>query len=587
MSDVIAQLVLLIPDMNYYFEQPVRERISEETDVCISIAADRDADGRRTLSREQFEGCLQNLADMAREQVSRAELAGDPDGPFGRDQLRRELMLTPWQRINYVLGYLHDRHPFACRMPEQSLPNPLEWSALATLVVWFAQQSPVFFQTPENETRIVELRRQGVELLASWMQQADCISATGGGLNDPVSIGLSDYRLELQELAASLRESELRFREEHLKVGADVVLHGDASQRTAFRGENLAIGPCESSFCEMSGSLEATRALIGLFPDPYLIADQAGLGQVEICYDNVQWVDRRSERVRADDPHVANYFGRLSFDLLGRYREGSEIREIFGFNFISPDEYHYLFAAASDEVLGDSCPMEWVGSRIVTPIGSPQKIRIVPDRLTYLAAARSLPSQVIAANWSRGEEWRDSFVTGLNVQSHEYPLDTSINDRLNRHLQAMYQAEQNRIYNEMFQPGINEDRDAGESLFERLQDLEVSKALLRSYMKLFYPQLMVDSSELRALLEGQGSLVDRPVLRRFREANVAVSSINETGIARLERFQALWARQPEAVRRSGTSAVVVAHALARLNALYNEYFAAPARGENTQGVISF
>jgi hypothetical protein len=86
------------------------------------------------------------------------------------------------------------------------------------------------------------------------------------------------------------------------------------------------------------------------------------------------------------------------------------------------------------------------------------------------------------------------------------------------------------------------------------------------------------------LLEGQASLLDRSVLRRFREGNVAVSSINETGVARLERFHSLWSRQPEAVRRSGTSAISVAHAMTRLNSLYAEFFAAAVRGERLQGV---
>jgi hypothetical protein len=587
-ADVIAELVLLIPDMNYYFEQPVRERISEEIDVCISIVADRDEEGRSTLSREQFEGCLESLVGMARGQVSRAELAGDPDGPFGREQLRRELMLTPWQRINYVLGYLNEQHPTGCQMPAQPLPNPLEWSSLATLVVWFAKQSPVYFQTPQNEDRIVGMRRQGMELLEAWAQQVDCISAAGSGLSDPVSRGLADYRRQLDQLVGSLREAELAFRAERLKPGADVVLHGDANQRTAFRSEELLIGPCDSArICEMAGNLETTRALIGLFPDPYLIADQTGLGEVEICYDNVQWVERRSEPVRADDPHVANYHGRLSFDLLGRYRESGEARDVFGFNFVSSTEHHYLFAAANEEVLGDSCPMEWVGSRIVTPLGSEQAIRIVPDRLTYLAAARTLPSRLIGTNWSRNEEWRDSFVTGLGVTAYEYPPDLSINDRVNQHLQAMYKAEQASLYNDLFRPGARSGVNGEDSLFDRMEDLNASKTLLRSYMNLFYPQYMVDSSEIRGLLEGQHSLLDRSVLRRFREANVAVSSINETGLLRLERFQALWGRQPEAVRRSGTNAISVAHAITRLNSLYIEFFAAPPRDEGAQSVVTF
>jgi len=576
-ADVIAQLVLQIPALDYYFDQPVRERIAVMTDGCIGIVAQRDA-GAASLSRAQFEDCLETLLAMARSEVSRAELAGDPDGPFGRDQLRRELMLTPWQRVNYVLGYLHDHHPTGCTLPAQPLPNPLEWSYLATLVTWLAEQSPVYFQTPENEARVLEMRQQGAALLEAWVQQVDCVSAAGGGLNDPVSRGLADYRRELDQLVASLREAELEFRAARLKPGADVVLHADADQRTAFRSEELQIVPCSSRrICEMGGALETTRALVGLFPDPYLIADQTGMGQVEICYDNVQWVDRRSEPVRPDDPHVANYFGRLSFDLVGRFREGGDITNVFGFTYVTPAEYHYLFAAAEDEVLEDSCPTEWVGSRIVTPMADRQGPRIVPNRLTYLAAARTLPSQLINANWSRNEEWRDRFVTGLDVTPLEFSPDDSIRDRVNQHLQALYQAEQSALYNALFRPPSRAGRSPADSLYDQLDELTAGKALLRSYMNLFYPQFMVDSSEIRAALEGQGSLLERSVLQRFREANVAVSSINQTGLERLGQFRALWNRQPETVLRSGNHSIGVAHAITRLNSVYNRFFASPSR----------
>ena len=91
-----------------------------------------------------------------------------------------------------------------------------------------------------------------------------------------------------------------------------------------------------AQICEMSGQLEATNALIGQFPDPYLLADQTGLGQVEICYQNMQWVNRRAVPVRPDDNHVANYFGRLSFDLVGRYVEKGEVTEVFGCEIRQP-----------------------------------------------------------------------------------------------------------------------------------------------------------------------------------------------------------------------------------------------------------
>jgi hypothetical protein len=324
----------------------------------------------------------------------------------------------------------------------------------------------------------------------------------------------------------------------------------------------------------MSGKLEATRALVGLFPGTYLIADQTGLGQVEICYDNVQWVDRRAEPVRADDPHVANYYGRLSFDLIGRYREQGELTEVFGFNFISPDEYHYLFAAATDEVLGDSCPTEWVGSRIVTGLGDAGPLRIVPDRLTYLAAARSLPSQVFAANWSRNQEWRDGFVTGLGVTAawlrdriRESPGGSTSTCR--RCTSRGSRCCTTHCCCPLRATGATRRPRCTSGCRNSLR----ARRCCAATRYLFYPQAMLDSGDVRGGLEGRGSLLDMAVLRRYRDANVAVSSINERGVARLDRLQATWSRQPEAVRRTGSSSVSVAHAITRLNALYEEFFA--------------
>jgi hypothetical protein len=576
-GDAIAQLVLLVPDMNYYFDQPVRRRIAEEINICISIAANTDQQGVSNLSREQFDGCLESLVGMSSDLVSKEELAGDPDGPFGSDQLRRELMMPPWQRINFSLGYLHERFPTGCEPPAQPLPNPLEWSSLATLITWLARQAPVYFQTPENEALVVQMRQQGLELLRTMTQQVDCIAGAGTGINDPVTRSLADYRLALGDLVAGLREAELEFRADRLKPGADVVLHGDASQRTAYRTEELIIGPCDPGMvCEMSGQLEATRALIGQFPDTYLIADQAGLGRIEICYENMQWVNRRAVPVRPDNPYVANYFGQLSFDLVGRFWENDAATRVFGSNFVSPDETHYLFAAATDEVREDSCPTEWVGTKIVTSLNRNSGIRVVPDRLTYLASARKKPSEVINANWSRGSEWRDWFVTGLGVTPHEYDQDEGIFDRVNQHLQRLYQAEQSVLYSSLLRPQSRGGRSDTESLLDLQEELTARKALVRSYINLFYPAHMMGSDEIRGSLEGYEALLDTAVLRRFREANVAVASINETGLSRLEQFQADWSRQSDTVRRSGSIATAVAHAIIRLNTLYLDFFVLPA-----------
>ena len=575
-GDTIAQMVLMVREMDYYFDQPVRRQITETVETCTRLAANQDAAGPGNMTREQFDGCLVSLVDLSSELVSREELAGDPDGPFGVDQLRRELMMPPWQRINFSLGYMHERFTTACDLPDEPIPNPLEWSGLATLVVWFARQSPVYFQTPENEALIDQMRQRGFELLELMEQQVDCISGEGAGINDPVKRSLADYRITLQELVAGIREAELLFREQNLKPGADIVLQGGATQQTAYRREDMMIGPCEPDlYCEMTGELEATRALIGLFPDAYLIADQSGLGEIEICYENVRWVERRAEPVRPDDPHVANYYGKLSFDLIGRYREKEQFTRVFGANFVSPDEYHYLFAAATEEVAGDSCPMEWVGTKIVTNLDSDSAIRVVPNRLTYLAGARKKPSEIINANWRKGAEWRDWFVTGLGVTPYEFEPDLDLPDRINQHLQSLYQAEQSALYISLLRPQARGGRFDDETLLELQEELTARKALVRSYINLFYPDRLIDSDAIRASLEGYDALLDTRTLRRFRDSNVAVSSINKLGISRLEAFLAEWNRQPEVVRRSGSVSTIVAHALMRLNALYLDFFAVP------------
>jgi hypothetical protein len=312
--------------------------------------------------------------------------------------------------------------------------------------------------------------------------------------------------------------------------------------------------------------------MVGLFPDAYLIADQSGLGTLEICYDNVQWLNRRSEPVRADDPFVANYHGHLAFELKGRYREGDEFVDVFGSRFVSPEEYHYLFAAANEEILEDACPLEQIGQRIHANLPPDRAVKIVPDRLTYLASARNRPSRVLAANWGQGAEWRDWFVTGIGVTAMEFDGDPTIADRVRQHLQSLYQSQQSMVYSELLRPGSNNATPGGPDLYALTQEVSNRKAFTRAIVSLFYPSSLLDSDRIRSALEGQGGLLDESVLARFRDGNVAVSTIGERGTVRMEAFRADWARLPESVRRSGSVSNSVAHGLTRLNALYRDFF---------------
>jgi hypothetical protein len=572
LADAVAQLALLVPDMAYYFDTPVRSRIVVQINACVGLAAAMTRDDSTGMTRRQFDDCMEALLQLADSETRLAELSGNINGPFTTDTLRRELSVTPWQRINYGIGYLHDRYSTSCQLPEQVLPNPLEWSVLATTMAWFGEHFPEFFQTPENEIRLTRMRSVGEQLILAMAEQADCLAGDGSGINDPVSRGMTDYELALRELKTGIDDAILDFRTQHLSPGADVSLEQDALQRTSYRPDDLIIEPCDpEAVCEMSGGLSTTRALIGLFPDEYLVADQTGMGQIEICYREMEWVQRRSELVRADDENVANYFGHFGFDLVGRYVENDQASEIFGFRFTSQEEYHYLFAQTSEEVLNDSCPVEWVGTRVVTPLRE-SRGGVVPNRLTYLAASRKLPSRLLQNNWDRGAEWRDWFVTGIGVAPLELPPAPEIASRLNQHLQSLYQAEQAEIYQQVLLPNVRNSQGDDVSLFNEMLQVSIAKALIRMQMMLFYPESLFDSDSIRMAVAGDAGLLEGRTLRRFREEDVALTSVNYIARERLNELRDVWSQQPEAVRRQGSIPASLMYSLGRINRLYRQYF---------------
>jgi hypothetical protein len=287
----------------------------------------------------------------------------------------------------------------------------------------------------------------------------------------------------------------------------------------------------------------------------------------------MEWVERRSELVRPDDENVANYYGYLGFDLVGRYIDGDKKSDLFGFRFKSPDEQHYLFAQASEEVLQDSCPVEWVGTKIVTGLRE-SRAGIVPNRLTYLAASRTLPSRLLQSNWERGAEWRDWFVTGIGVSALTVPPAPDIRTRLDQHLQSLYQAKQAEIYQRVLLPNARDEQGDDVSLFEEMSQVSITKALMRMQMMLFYPASLSDSDPIRMAIAGDAGLLERRTLRRFKEEDVAFASVSRIARERLNSLQDVWATQPEAVRREGSMPASMMHALTRINILYRQFFTA-------------
>jgi hypothetical protein len=186
------------------------------------------------------------------------------------------------------------------------------------------------------------------------------------------------------------------------------------------------------------------------------------------------------------------------------------------------------------------------------------------------------PSRLLAANWQRGAEWRDWFITGIGVEALEVPEPPDIRRELNQHLQALHRSEQAAIYDSLTRPVARGITRRVPSLYDEVTRMSMAKSLMRQQLTLFYPQLLLESDALRSAVAGQGGLLDHAMISRFRSDNVAVGEINSQAFARLEQLVQEWRKQPELIRRTGSVAGSLAHAMMRLNALYETHFSRPA-----------
>jgi hypothetical protein len=105
-----------------------------------------------------------------------------------------------------------------------------------------------------------------------------------------------------------------------------------------------------------------------------------------------------------------------------------------------------------------------------------------------------------------------------------------------------------------------------------MSEVSIAKAMIRMQMMLFYPESMYNSDIIRMAVAGESGLLDGRTLRRFREQNVALASVNGIASERLNRLREVWLEQPEAMRRQGSIHGSLMYALTRINLLYRQLF---------------
>ncbi len=546
-------------DLQGYLQQPARAGANEDLQICMDISQSQGQYPMEPITREQFSRCLSGFAGWGLELARSAELAGRGSGPFEPGNLSRELGLNQWQRINYWIGYVDNRYSAGCGPFDETLVNPLEWALAANAYAWFAERWPAYASANDELVEVDRLMSRGVSVLENLRRMDQCRRFGSSSGRSALRMIMESYADAIDRTVAEMGNATAEFRARELRPEADIQLDADSSQSTNYRPESLRVSPCAGvSQCGMSQQLLPSRALLGLLPQAFLLADQARIGNLSACYDQVQWIDRRAEPSRVGNAAMARYYGRLSFDLKIYFStlEGP-IRDM---RLTSQEEYEYLFGANSGEVLSNPCPIDLVGTQVVSQL--PEKgFRLVPSRLTFLTAARTNPSAIFERHWESGDEWRDRFITGEGVELLASQSADPLLETVDSRLQGLYEGWNELIYQSLM--GAN----GVDSLSNAMADVDREKKLLVNLARILEPNNTVQGPANRAALFGPAGLFDRDRAGGMSRQLLPANQIAPLALGFLQDARFLFGSSGQSTNAMQQAEPLVTNTLARLESL--------------------
>ncbi|MEN1726819.1 MAG: hypothetical protein AAGJ52_00140 [Pseudomonadota bacterium] len=559
LGDAYARLGLFVGNAEFYLDQPVRDEVRMAMAAC---AVDPELVG--PLPRAVFEDCLELLVSQMDDSLGVVELVGDGSGPFSDLFLRREMGLVSWQRVAYLDGHLNWLLGASCSPPEWQ--NPLEWSLLAHYLSRWVAQRPGLVVSPRWRDAVDAFERQTAAQREASTLFIDCLAGLGSERLDPVLRLISRHSRALDELSEALQTAEAEFYAEVTRPQADIDLDSDAAQLTSYRPEGLTIGPCsETNVCGVRAELSVSRALLGEFPNAFLLADQLRIGQLDLCYQDVRWEERQSRSARSNDPRVANYDGFLSFDLLGTFEREGQTDVVFRQRLRAAESRHYLFASSDPEVLAMDCPNALAGQPISSQLAE-DHLGLVPDRLTYFVSLPTTPEAELQANWDQGAEWRDWFVTGDRVDkvivSDGALLAIEVEAELDRRARQRERELASRLLSPLSPAQISPD-----AVTIAMARVAENAALIRRVLEIHYPRVIRHDQTIRALLTGEAGLLNRDRVRQLSDEGIGLAQSAILGRARLDSLRDYWQSLPMDLRELGQTAPELDFAAERLDEL--------------------
>lgn len=521
LNNQILALAIGLNDPDNYFTQPLRTHIQKNLEVCLNLSTHIPPNPEQPIADHQFESCLQDFIDWAQIHAFDTGMAGQLTVLDSPVSMARVLDMADPQIINYLPAQaVEDQR---CLDQFSLKPNPLEWLLAVESLNWLHDRWPgLMAEKPPTQADIESILKTGSDLY----QYPDCFQ--------PAGVLRSQFtRLEQKwtTLKQAIRLYIKEYRDTHMATGSDIDFFQNTDQLTDAVPDNLVISACDvNTACGANIKLKPDNKILQLFPNHLKIAQQLKLGDLSICYDNVNWQERQSLPTQLNNKKIANYEGQLQITLVGKFKD----HIVFEQALETSQRYIYLFAENNPTVLDMDCPLPVIGQQITTSLDR-GTFGLLPNRLTFLAAQKVDVNNIIKHHWP---QWQNSInVSQVHIVDPMDSVKPLVNETFILHANTVQQ----QIYRKLTtsNPARIYDSALSNAVFEYLTENRRLKATVET----LFPSTYHKNAPIRSALTGDQAILNLAFFKHAYETQLNLMDMMTRGDALIEQHKPAWFNQ--------------------------------------------
>ncbi len=514
----ILSLATGIQDTADYFNQPLREQIQENLEVCLNLSTHQPPNPEQPIADHQFESCLQDFIDWAQQQAFDTGLAGQLTPLDNSVSMARVLDMPPPQIINYLPAQAVQNQE--CLNQLNLKPNPVEWLLAIESLNWLHDRWPGIMAVKKP----LQADNQSIlDTGLSVYQYPDCFQ--------PQTVLRNQFNQLEQKWSAVKQAIRLYikdYRDTHLANGSDIDFFQNTDQLTDAVPANLTISACDKkTACGANIQLKPDNKVLQLFPNHLKIAQQLQLGNLSVCYDKVGWQERKSLPTQLNNKKIANYEGQLAFTLVGKFEDNIVFEQPLETN----ERYVYLFGENNQAVQDMACPLPIIGQQITTTLDR-GTFGLLPNRLTFLTAQKVDINNLIKQHW---QQWQSAInVSQVNLVNSMDNIKPVVNEAFIKHTNTVQQ----QIYRKL--TTSNPARIYDSALSNAVFDYLTERRRLLATVQALFPVTFHKDMSIRSALTGTQAIVGLDFFKRAYDAQLNLMDLMDRGDALFEQHKPAW-----------------------------------------------